>query len=151
MISKRMALQAVVCGILLLFSATGVPAADFTVTVSNSIQQVTNEQGTCQPVSVTCWSSNGNGSRQQLPNALGYSSQTVTFRKMTCDAVDIVATCHYFQKIYTNKGSMSETSYGHWTDETKAQSFSGCHAANIGITENAAGNTTYQVLSITCQ
>lgn len=143
-----------VAGTCLFLSIPTASLADYTMSVSNGIRKTTNETGSsCSPVSVTCWSANGNGTKQQLPAPLGpYSPHTFSFRNTSCASLDITVSCHFFKTVYTNKGRMSETSHGSWADESKTQTCpGGSHKAEVGLTEGVSGNITYQTLSITCQ
>jgi len=128
-------------------------AADYSVTVANVIHKTINNDNSCAPVSITCWNTNGNGAKLQLPEALSrYAPGTVTFKGMTCTSLDIIATCRYFQTIYTNKGRLSETSHGQWANDTRTASCSAnCHNAEIAITEVTAGNTSTQYPVINCK
>lgn len=142
-----------ICGVFLPGLFQQALAADYSVTVSNTIRRTTNEVGSsCNPLYLTYWAG-GNGTRAQASNTLGvYSPQTVTIKNAgSCSSLEITATCHYFQTSYTNKGKLSETSWGHWVDETKTQSIPcGCHAASVGLALVQQGSVTNTVMAITC-
>jgi hypothetical protein len=151
--TRLMAAMTGVCGVLLFCWALGASAGDYSVTLNNKIFQTTNETGSsCNPVSLTYWSG-GTGSKAQTSRPLSANSpQTLTIRNAgSCSSLEITATCHYFQTVFTNKGRPSQTAYSHWVDDTKTQGFSCCHTVDIGIAESTAGNVTYQVLGITCR
>ena len=152
---KRMvaATAMAICGIFLLVSIHEASAADYSVKVSNTIRNTTNEVASvCNPVYLSYWAG-ATGTRAQASDTLGaFNPQTLTVRNTgACSSMEITATCHYFQTSYTNKGKLSETSWGHWVDETKTQSIPcGCHAASVGLALVQQGSVANTVMAITC-
>lgn len=145
----------VFCSVFFLLSSHEALAADYSVTATNNIYKIykgANPGSPCQLVRLEYWSG-GNGSRAELPSALGmYTPQTLTVKNVhSCSSLELTATCHYFQTSYTHYGQLSQTSWSQWVDETKTQTIPcGCHAVSIELELADQGTVKNTVLKIVC-
>ncbi len=124
-------------------------AGDYSVKIANNL----TNSATCNQVRLLYWSG-GTGSQANSSSPLrAHSPQTLTIKNANpCSSVELQVSCRYFQTTYSNYGSLRQTAWSQWVEETTTQKIAcGKHGANVDLALADHGNVKITVLDIKAQ